>query len=349
MTETRNKQPHVSMQDVADLAHVSKSTVSKVLNRRSDVSAKAAAKVLAACERLGYSLNPNIQDLLRAGVTGHSQDIAFVLVGTEFANPAYAGLIDGISQGAEKHNLHLILSTLSGREESIYSLPPAIRDHRAAGILISGRLNERVVSLLRATGTPYVVIGNYPNAITAFSSAVELNIGNLMHLALRELKARHKTRIALYYEDPGNFYSQSCFDEFKHALAANGLNFRPELIFAGQGADFNAFDVMEQTLSKKAPTFDAIISLNFSACQEIACQIIAHCGRERASEITLTTIANYSKKMPMPTLMFEEASSKLAALGLELLVEKLKQPELGVKRVSFAPSLKVCAPGTGLP
>ncbi|MEI6423796.1 MAG: LacI family DNA-binding transcriptional regulator [Lentisphaerota bacterium] len=342
MTALRKKQTHVSMQDVADYAKVSKGTVSKVLNSRSDVSEKAKAKVLAACEKLEYSLNPNIQDLLRKGVTGHSQDIAFVLVGTEFANPSYAGMIDGISQGAEKHNLHLILSTLSGGEESIYSLPPAIRDHRAAGILISGSLNEKIISLIRDTGIPYVVIGNYPNSITAFSNSVELNIGNLMHLAIRELKLKNKTRIAMFYEDPGNYFSQISFAEFKNALSANGMTFMPELIFEGKGGDFNAFDVMEATLSKKKITFDAIISLNFSASQEIACQIIANFGREKANHIIMTTVANFTKKMPMPTILCEEVSSKLAAMGLELLVEKLKNPDMEIKRVAFTPNLKLC-------
>lgn len=339
---TRNRQVHVSMQDVADHAKVSKATVSKVLNNRRDVSGKAKTKVLAACEKLGYSLNPNIQDLLRKGVTGHSQDISFVLVGTEFANPSYAGMIDGVSQGAEKYNLHLILSKLSGGEESIYSLPPAIRDHRAAGILISGALNEKIISLISDTGIPYVVIGNYPNSITAFSNSVELNIGNLIHLAIRELKTRNKTRIAMFYEDPDNFYSQTAFSEFKNALSANGISFMPELIFKGKSGDFNAFDVMEGTLSKKKITFDAIISLNFSASQEIACQIIANFGRERANQIIMTTVANFTKKMPMPTILCEEVSSKLAAMGLDLLVEKLKNPDMEIKRVSFTPNLKMC-------
>ena len=338
----RKKQTHVSMQDVADYAKVSKGTVSKVLNSRSDVSEKAKGTVLVACEKLGYSLNPNIQDLLRKGVTGHSQDISFVLVGTEFANPSYAGMIDGISQGAEKYNLHLILSKLSGSEESIYSLPPAIRDQRAAGILISGSLNGKVISLIRETGIPYVVIGNYPNPITSFSSSVELNIGNLMHLTVRELKTRNKTRIAMFYEDPDNFYSQTCFNEFKNALSANGMKFMPDLIFAGKGGDFNAFDVMEATLSKKKITFDAIISLNFSASQEIACQIIANSGRDKANQIIMTTVANFTKKMPMPTILCEDVSSKLAVMGLELLIEKMKKPDMEIKRVSFTPNLKMC-------
>lgn len=328
------------MQDVADRAQVSKSTVSKVLNRRPDVSAATTARVLAACEALGYSLNPNVQDLLRRGVTGHSQDIAFALVDTEFANPAYAGMIDGISRGAEKHNLHLILATLSGREESVYSLPPAIRDHRVAGILLSGHLQGKTVALLQATGIPYVVIGNYPQAVTALSCAVELNVSALMHLAIRELKARRKSRIAMFYENPGNFYAQSCFSEFKNALAANDVPFLPDLIYEGRGGDFNAFAVMEAVLSRQGLAFDAIISLNFSASLEIASQLVARCGRQAADRVMLVTIANYTKKMPLPALLFEDVPAQLAAMGLELLVERMRHPELGVKRVAFAPVLR---------
>ena len=80
MKKEWKKKIHVSMQDVADCAKVSKGTVSKVLNNRSDVSEKAKKKVLLACEQLKYSLNPNVQDLLRTGVSGHSQDLCFLVI-----------------------------------------------------------------------------------------------------------------------------------------------------------------------------------------------------------------------------------------------------------------------------
>lgn len=342
------KGSHVSMQDVADAAGVSKSTVSKVLNSRSDVSEKAIAKVLAACEKLGYSLNPSVQDLLRNGVAGHSHDVSFVIVGLEFANPANAGMIDGISLGAEKHNLHLNLSKLSGNESSVYSLPPAIRDHRAAGMLISGALTSEVISLIRETGIPYVVIGNYPSVISSYSSSVELNIGNLMHLAARELKANGKSRAAIFFENTDNFFSRECFSAFRQALEGNDMPFFPELVFEGRGGDFNAFNVMEKALLKKELMFDSIISFNFFASQEIACQLIAKFGRENAQQIMLVTAADYTKKMPLPTIFFEETTSKLASIGMDVLMETLKNPGSENKCISFTPNLRLCFPDFSL-
>jgi LacI family transcriptional regulator len=339
MSGPQKANTYVSMQDVADDARVSKATVSKVLNNRSDVSRDARKKVLESCEKLGYRLNPNIQDLLRRGVAGHSHDIAFVLSGLRFADPAYAGMIDGISRGVERHNLHLILCNVTGAEKTVYDLPPAIRDRRVAGILISGALNESLIALLRESGIPYVIIGNYPNSISAFSSCVQLDLANLMHVLIDGFHARRRTRIAFFFENPDNHYSRICFEEFKSALATFGIPFVPELVFKGKGGDYGAFHALEPIFQQADADFDAIVCLNYFASIEIACRLITHFGWERACAIFMGTIVPCPRRMLLPTLYFQDVASEIAAIGIDLLVERMKNPDAAIRSVAYTPNL----------
>lgn len=332
---------YVSMQAVADYAGVSKATVSKVLNQRRDVSAAARSKVHAACAKLGYRLNPSVQDLLKKGKSGHAQNIAFVLGDVEFANPSYAGMIDGISQGAQAHRLHLILTKLNGNETSLYGLPPAIRDERVAGILISGKLNKSLIELIDETGLPFIVLGNYPKEVTAYSGSVSVDIESLMFQAVRELKKRGRRRIAFFYEDPDNFFAKDCYASFVYAMETHGLPVSRDRVFQGASGDFNALTVMNSGLARKPIPFDSIICLNYLASREIACELIVRAGREIAGEIILATVIDHEQNLPLPTLRFEKTAFKLGRIGLDLLVEKLKNPDLENKHVSFTPGIRL--------
>ncbi len=112
----------ISMDDVAVKAKVSKATVSRVLNGKTIVSPNAREKVIAACNDLNYKLNFNIQDLVLKSRTGSTRNIAFVMAGKEFADPAYAHLIDGVSSAINKFHYHLMLVKISGNETSNFYL-----------------------------------------------------------------------------------------------------------------------------------------------------------------------------------------------------------------------------------
>ncbi len=338
----RNHYRHVSMQIVADQSGLSKSTVSKVLNQHPGVSAGSRKKVHAACAKLGYRLNPGIQDILKRGLRGYAQNIAFVLARVEFANPSYASMIDGISQGLQKTDLHLILSQLTGNENGCYELPPPIRDGRAAGVLLSGKLTDRLVELVSETGIPFVVLGNYPKSVMSLSSSVSVDLFSLMHQAVRQLKLKGKKHIAFFKEDPENHYAKSAYEAYRNALSTQGYSCRDDLVFEGKFKDFNAFDVMEKALNQTSQSFDALICLSSLASREIATAIIAKAGRAAARGIVMVTVMDYAHRLPMPTLQCERIGFKTASIGVELLIRNLKDPQADNRQISFTPQLTMC-------
>ena len=320
---------HVTIRDVAKAAGVSKSTVSKALNDKPDISAALRKKVFETCEALDYQINYRIQDMVRERKNGSTQNIAFVLVGKEFADPAYSRVIDGIASGAEENNLHLMLEKLSGEEKAIYDLPPVLRDSRVDGIIITGELNESIVSIFDILETPYVILGIYRDKITRNAVNILPNIESGLIRMVEKLKENGKRRIAWFTEDPDNFAEKSFLALFKTALIENDLAFYPELVYNGNGSFSGALKVMHKTFRKPELPFDSIVCLDFRSAQEISHLVIGRCGLERKPDICICTSRPYKYySLPVPAIYIEGDANECAYQGINSLVEIIQKKDI---------------------
>src|SRR5215207_8292639 len=94
----------VTIADVAELAAVSKMSVSRVLNGQSGVSEKTRQRILEAVEKLRYTPNPAPRTRL-----GRSKLIALLIPDI---TTAYMGeILRGVSGAAERLNYGLMLYT----------------------------------------------------------------------------------------------------------------------------------------------------------------------------------------------------------------------------------------------
>jgi transcriptional regulator with XRE-family HTH domain len=116
----------ISSREIAARVGVSVMTVSRALNNKPGVSEKIKQHILASCEELGYQINPSIQDLVLKSRSGFTRNIAFVMVGAEFADPAYARAMDGIAKAINEFGYNLGLAHLTGKEHSAQHLPPGL-------------------------------------------------------------------------------------------------------------------------------------------------------------------------------------------------------------------------------
>jgi LacI family transcriptional regulator len=105
--------------DVAELAGVSATTVSYVINERMDVAIPEVtrSRVLSAARELGYSTNR----IARALRTGHSNVIALWLPG--FCEPHYVDIMYRVQQEARKHGFEIVPSEFGGHTTWSSGLP----------------------------------------------------------------------------------------------------------------------------------------------------------------------------------------------------------------------------------
>ena len=313
-----------SMNDVAVRAAVSKATVSRVLNGTGVVSPAVREKVLAACRELNYTINSNIQDLILKSRTGSTRNIAFVMVGKEFADPAYARLVDEISTRVNRHHYHLMLVKLSGNEKNIYDLPPVLRDERVDGILLSGSVKQDTARIMEELGIPCVVVGNYDPALLRSLSSVRVDQLAISGVIGR-LVASGKKRIAFVEEVFGNYSVQENFSAYRQALAEHGLPFDEGICYFGKGPFSGIYEVLEPVFLKKRLPFDSILCPDFRLAGEVSHLIIGRFGLGKPIDLPVAVSRSFDYyKLPIPAIYIEGTWSEMTEAALDLLIERIE-------------------------
>lgn len=330
-----------SMLDVAARAGVSKTTVSYVLNGKTGVSEETKSRVLLACQEMGYRINPNIQDFIRENLSGSTRNIALVFVATEFADPAYARIIDGVAKGTEENKYHLLFAKLTGAEETVYDLPPILRDGRVDGVLISGDIVPRVLSLLREIDIPCVILGDYNENITREYSNVSANTRAGIKLAIEALGKAGKTRIAFFNETLTHHSDKMVLNAYREGLADNNLPVDEEIIYVGKGSFSGAMGVLEPIFHKDTLPFDSIVCIDYRVAMEISHLIMARAWRIGKYDVVIAAGRPYSYyKLPIPSMYMDLLLEEVAYAALEELLTCLSQGESYRKKTtSLSPTL----------
>lgn len=331
------------MQDVADMAQVSKATVSKVLNNKSVSSHQLRAKVLDCCEKLGYRLNWNIQDLIRQGKSQRTLNIAFVLTGSSFGFSAYSIFLDGIDDVARSHNFQVVLSKLTGKEKRIFDLPPILRDRRIDGIIVSGLLNEQTIALLTELNIPYVILGNYSSLLTSQSIVVETNIKDAFTNVIALLKENGTGRIAYASLRTGDYYDAFGFDSFKAAMAENGLPFRPELYLErADGTRFTNSSFEGIIGPASALECDAFMTVTFSPALEFSYYLLSEFDSANRPDCTIVTFrVDGTYDLPIPkTIYVTLPLAQMASEAMKILESIVNRKEVySPRKISFLPQI----------
>lgn len=137
-------------QDVADLAQVSQSAVSRTFTPGASVSEETRRKVLAAAQKLGY--RPNA--LARSLITRRSRIVALVMSYLE--NQFYPLVIERLSQKLQKEGYH-VLMFIAEVDEAADGVLAEILQYQVDGIVMaSAMLSSNVARSCAEVGVPVV-------------------------------------------------------------------------------------------------------------------------------------------------------------------------------------------------
>ena len=148
-----------TIRDVAKLAEVSVSTVSRVINNASNVNDKTRENVMNAIAKLNFKPNRLAQSL------GSGAFNAIGIVSTRslqqaFNNPYFSMIIQAIGEVSEEKNYDIILNSSTSEEKEIEKCLSMIDSKVVQGlILLSSRINDRLIEKLHQIKIPFVVVG----------------------------------------------------------------------------------------------------------------------------------------------------------------------------------------------
>ncbi|MEC0667965.1 LacI family DNA-binding transcriptional regulator [Priestia flexa] len=149
----------VTIKDVANLAKVAPSTVSRVIANSSRISEKTKQRVRAAMEELGY--HPNI--IARNLANKTTEAIGMVMpssAGNVFQNPFFPEVLRGISTGAHEKKRAIYMSTGEAESEILREVMQMVQGRRVDGlILLYSKIDDPVLAYLKEQNIPFVVVG----------------------------------------------------------------------------------------------------------------------------------------------------------------------------------------------
>lgn len=242
------KSKRVTSQDVADLAGVSRTTVSLVLNdvEGINIPLETRQKVRDAAEQLGYIPNATAQAL----ATQRARAIGLVMTRSPhhiasdtFLPQILGGLLDIVKQ----HKLRLLIESVEAEHQDRVYLELARAKHIDGMILLTPRIDDSGLKKLEEVDVPAVLMGELGD-----SNLYSVDVDNRLAAkkAVDYLLELGHTRIACISNAPPSYSaSPDRVLGYKDALIAAGIPPDDDLI---RYADFDpqsGFDCMQSLLA----------------------------------------------------------------------------------------------------
>lgn len=150
----------VTMDDVAKLAGVSQSTVSRVLNIGQSemlISEETSQKVMTAVEQLGYFPN-----LTARSLRSQQTSMIAMLVGN-ISNPFYHGIVQTVEEIGHQYGYDLLIANGYKKRENELRFCRALMRRPVDGIIVSSDFitDEHIDQLIKYTGAAVVSMNEY--------------------------------------------------------------------------------------------------------------------------------------------------------------------------------------------
>jgi LacI family transcriptional regulator len=252
-----NSDDKVTIQEIADKANVSPSTVSRVLRGTTSVSGKKHQAVLDAVRQLDYRPNIFAQSL----ASGQSMTVGVLT--QNFGSPFYDGILRGILEGLEHSNYWPLFADGRWQTEVEERAMTMLIDRRVDGlIIVGGQTPEEDIAEL-ANDTPVITVArrlptlperciyvdNFDAAYRATTYLLEQGHRDIAHITAPMSYAPAVDDIA------------ERFQGYKQALADAGIPFDPRLLVEGNLRQQSGVLAVEMLL-RCGRSFSAIFAAN---------------------------------------------------------------------------------------
>jgi DNA-binding LacI/PurR family transcriptional regulator len=261
--------------DVAELARVSRTTVSFVLNQIEGVSIpeETRQRVLDAARRLNYHPDATGRRL----ATGKTHVIGLVVSQSPDRVAVDAFLpqvMHGLHQAAQKQRYHILF----------HAQEPGQRERHVDGIVLSGpRTDDAELVKLHREGVPIMLMGQLPQSDIPF---IDANNAGGAQAAVEHLLGLGHTRVGIITNAPLTYTaSRDRLAGYKTALQARGIKLDKRLVRTGDFTEASGEAAMKNLL-KLSPHPPAV----FIASDVVALgalRAIKACGLRVPEDISL--------------------------------------------------------------
>ena len=292
----------LTIKDIAKLAGVSQSTVSKALNDRHDVSAHTKNKILDIIRKNNYRPNAFAKGLKMK--TRENIGIIFCQdLHALSSNPFYSRVLEGIEAETAINNYNLIIHIIN--ENTKENLPKMVRERQVDGIILFGIFSKQYLDCLIEENIPIVFIDPKQN----YDKFCQIMIDNEhgAFLATQYLIDHGHRNIGFISGDITRMSFKQRYAGYLKALRLNNIKVNEELIKTG-GIE-SGYEQVKELLKHKTTAifaandinalygFKAIHDLNLKIPDDISIIGFDDIDLAKISTPPLTTIRVYKEEL----------------------------------------------------
>jgi len=334
-----------TLEEVAKLAGVSRSTVSRVVNQHPNVRPEVRERVWEVIRKTGYQPHAAARSL----ATRRTRVIGLIIpqaVTTLFTDPYFPILIRGIADACNAHNYHLMLSLFSrrrvqesrARQDLLYQ--QVLRSRYLDGVVVSSApLDDPIFPRLLEDGVPFVLIGRYSNERASY-----VDVDNVVgaRMAVEHLLRLGHERVATITGPLNMCAGQDRLEGYRQALAARGIQVDEDLIAEGDFTEQGGQAAMRRLLPHRPTAVFAASDMMAVG----AIKVLREAGLRVPEDVAVVGFDDIplASMVEPPLTTVRQPIEQLGSMAVELLVSLMENPgEETVHRVVLPTELVIRA------
>ena len=266
-----------TIKDVAKMAGVSASAVSRVMNGYTDIGEKAKAKIYNAIEKLDYTPNAVAKKLSQK----NSKTIGLLLANFENSD-GRDGILYQIMKGVYKagqiFGYEIIAITGDSTSQAKNNFNKFCSEHMLAGVIIQG-LSSTDPYFEQIRDSKYPSMGIDMDSPTELFGCIGVDNVRASEEAVDLLVSKGYKNIGMYNGTETELVSRQRLNGYVNSLEKNGLKFNPDYVVNCSFLEKKAYDKTGAFLNENRE-IDAV----FCACDLMAIGLMKYC-REKKIEI----------------------------------------------------------------
>jgi LacI family transcriptional regulator len=324
----------VTMQDVADLANVSRQTVSVVVNGRPGISPETRDRVWAAVHELGYY----VDSIARSLRTGRTRTIG--LIAGDTSSPFIGKLAAEVEDCARAAGYGVVVYNTHDDVERETAYFGATAQRGLDGVLFISATDESPGrSILQSAGIPYVAVDRIPYPYSG--PAVMLDNRRVGYLAGEHLTDLGHRRLAHISGPHLVRMSRERLEGFRQALGGGDRDAELRVERSG-GWDYRAgYDAMQRILSSGSQPTAVFAAADILAIG--AMRALREAGLNVPEDVSVVGVDDIDsaafQNPPLTTV--RQSISELAELSVLLLLDILARDEPSDREIVMEPTLIV--------